>query len=417
MSRRRGRIDGARLNHILIPQTSAGRERFRKSRLGRWTRPFGAVWFSLTDEGRLVAILAVLSGAFGLDVRNTAVYLIFCLLSALLLSQLIVARFSPLRAAELQLQYPKRVTVGEPMRFALTCVYDPTLVRMPLRLRGPFLPWDGAWSAPLPPELPPSGSGRTTATMVATFRARGSHHLDAFEAVPVVPLGLATGTGQASETPRFFVVPRVANVRHIEVPMSSKHQPGGVALASKSGESMDLLGVRPYRPGDPVRDLHARSSARAGVPVVREYVQEYFTRVGVVLGIDAPDDESLEAGIELAAGIVAFFSRGEALIDVLIVGEQVHDLTLGRSLGFLDQALDMLASVQAGPTLPAEALAARLGPYLERLSTLVVVSQHAPGADSAALEAAVLAQGVSCRTIHLDASTQARVRAGEALSL
>jgi hypothetical protein len=137
----------------------------------------------------------------------------------------------------------------------------------------------------------------------------------------------------------------------------------------------------------------------------------------VVLGIDAPDDESLEAGIELAAGIVAFFSRGEALIDVLIVGEQVHDLTLGRSLGFLDQALDMLASVQAGPTLPAEALAARLGPYLERLSTLVVVSQHAPGADSAALEAAVLAQGVSCRTIHLDASTQARVRAGEALSL
>lgn len=417
MSRRRGRIDGARLNHILIPQTSEGRERFRRSRLGRWTQPFASVWFSLTDEGRLVAILAVLSGAFGLDLRNTAVYLLFCLLSGLLLAQLLVARFSPLRAAELQLSHPKRVTVGEPMVFALTCLYDPAITRGPLRMRGPFLPWDGAWSQPAPPELLLGPSGRTTATMQATFRARGSHHLDAFEAVPVVPLGLATGRGRVSETPRFFVVPRIANVRHIDLPMSSKHQPGGVALASKSGESMDLLGVRPYRPGDPVRDLHARSSARAGVPVVREYVQEYFTRVGVVLGTDAPDEESLEAGIELAAGVVAFFSRGEALIDVLIVGEQVHDLTLGRSLGFLDQALDMLAEVQAGPELPASQLVRRLQPYLERLSTLVVISQQPPGPETMALEAAVRARGVGCRTVHLDAQMRARVRAGEALSL
>ena len=111
-----------------------------------------------------------------------------------------------------------------------------------------------------------------------------------------------------------------------------------MALASKTGESMDLLGVRPYRPGDPARDLHARSWARTGQPVVREFQEEYFSRVGVVVDIDGSleDPPRFEASLSLAAGVIARLSRGEALIDLLVVGEEVHSLTIGRSLGFLD---------------------------------------------------------------------------------
>jgi uncharacterized protein (DUF58 family) len=50
---------------------------------------------------------------------------------------------------------------------------------------------------------------------------------------------------------KVYVVPRVANVARLPPIVATRHQPGGVALASKAGESMDLLGVRPYRPGDP----------------------------------------------------------------------------------------------------------------------------------------------------------------------
>ncbi len=67
---------------------------------------------------------------------------------------------------------------------------------------------------------------------------------------------------------------------------------------------MELIGVRPYRMGDTVRDLHAKSSARLGVPVVREYVQEYFTRIGVVLDIDrnVSSPPRFEAAISLDLG-------------------------------------------------------------------------------------------------------------------
>jgi uncharacterized protein (DUF58 family) len=130
-----------------------------------------------------------------------------------------------------------------------------------------------------------------------------------------------------------------------------------------------------YRPGDPVRDLHARSWARAGVPVVREYQQEYFTRVGVILDTSKiRDDVRFEAALSLAAGVIARLCGGETLVDVLVAGETVHRLSLGRSLGTLEQALDVLASVKPGPAFSAERVLTRLGPHLERLSSVVLLA-------------------------------------------
>jgi uncharacterized protein (DUF58 family) len=214
---------------------------------------------------------------------------------------------------------------------------------------------------------------------------------------------------------KIYVVPRVANVARLPHALATRHQPGGVLLASKSGEAMDLLGVRPYRPGDPVRDLHARSWARTGIPVVREYQQEYFTRVGVVLDTDVADGERLEAAIELAAGIVAHLSGGEALVDVIVVGDHVYELTLGRSLGYLEQALDLLSAVEQGPKLQAAVLLRRLEPYLSRLSSVVVITLG-EGEERRALLTSIEHRGLACTTIHVDDKLARSIRAGETLS-
>ena len=156
-------------------------------------------------------------------------------------------------------------------------------------------------------------------------------------------------------------------------------QPGGVALASKTGESMDLRGVRPYRKGDRIRDLSARTWARTGKPAVREYQEEYFTRVGVVLDCVAPrkrsarTEEAFEAAVSLTAGVVAHLGRGDALVDLLVTGGEIHALTLGRSLGFLEQALDHLAVADLEANVDRSRLLERLAPYLARLSAVVMI--------------------------------------------
>ena len=131
--------------------------------------------------------------------------------------------------------------------------------------------------------------------------------------------------------------------------------------------------------GDRIRDLSARTWARTGKPAVREYQEEYFTRVGVVLDCVAPrkrsarSEEAFEAAVSLTAGVVAHLSGGDALVDLLVTGGEIHALTLGRSLGFLEQALDHLAGADLEANVDRSRLLERLAPYLSRLSAVVMI--------------------------------------------
>jgi uncharacterized protein (DUF58 family) len=373
---RRRSIDWARVNHILLPDGKSGRDNVRQSRFGRALSPVFGIYGALTDDGRFLFVLTLLVAAGSLDVRRSDGHVLFCILGAWVYASLVMSRAFKLDGVRLAVTAPRRVTVGEPITFTLACTSSAPKQYFGLRVRGPFLPWDGRWVAPRPTVPSLDASATVRVDVKARFSQRGEHHLDPFEIAAAVPLGLTLGPRVTSSGSMFLVVPKIANVTHVTTPRGRRHQPGGVILASKTGESMDLLGVRPYRPGDPARDLHARSWARTGAPVVREYQEEYFSRVGVVVDTDrrAADDAGIEAALSLAAGVVAHLSRGEALIDLLVVGEDVHSLTLGRSLGFLDQALDLLACVTPGGAPSPERLLSRLGPHLPRLSSVVFIA-------------------------------------------
>lgn len=395
-------LDLARLNHILIPPTKEGRDRLRRSRLGRAMRPISALLAAATPEGRLLLLLTLFAGVFGLDARRTQVHILFGLLAAVMASSIAVSRRFRMAHVRLDATAPPRVTAGEELTFTLSCANRGAQTIRAVRVDGPFLPYDGKWmnGRPFFSEVAP---GKTVAAQVrATFARRGLHHLDPFGAAAMVPLGLAQGPPVESGGLRFVVVPRLAAVGRLRLPLGRRHHPGGVPLASRTGDSLEFSGVRPYRPGDPVRDLHVRTWARLGSPMVRERQQEYFSRVGVVLDTDAgvAPPRLLEAAISLAGGLVAHLSRGEALIDLLVVGEHLHELTLGRSLGHLEQALDLLACVEPGPAFAPEQLQARITPHLPRLSSLVLVALSWDDTRRRFAEG-VRATGVGCRVLRV----------------
>lgn len=409
-------IDFARLNYVLIPKSREDRERILRGRLGRVGVRLTYAWLTLTEEGRLALIVTFVVGAFSLDVRRTSAYMLFAILSGVLSGSIAAIAFYRPRGLTAALRGPARVTVGEPATFELECALPKGDRGDVLRARGPFLTWDGRWLGAAPRDRQARGGDRVRFTFRATFRACGEHDLGPFTASRLVPLGLARGTLVRTPDTRLMVVPRVASVRRLDLPTAQRHQPGGVALASKSGEAMDLFGVRPYRPGDPVRDLHARSWARTGTPIVREYQQEYFTRVGVVLETATADEDLLARAVELTAGIIASLSRGEALVDVLVVGDAVHDLTLGRSLGTLEQALDLLACVTPQQGATGDTALARLRPFLGRLSSVVVVALG-ENEGSLALERGISAAGVPCKTVRVAGALRAALDRREEVDL
>jgi uncharacterized protein (DUF58 family) len=418
------RIDFARLNHILVPGTKDERDRLRNGAIGRLVMPVVDVLGSLTDEGLLVAVITAISLAASIDVLRTNGYALGSILVGLLMGSLVASRRLRPDGLSVSVNAPRRVTIGEDVTFNVTCRFEPKdedadRNRAPLQLllRGPFLPWDGTWIGKATPELALAPGSQGNVTMRATFIARGPHQLDPFTVALLAPLGLACGPRRRSPGVTVIVVPNVANVVRLPLALATKHQPGGVALASKAGESMELLGVRPYRRGDPVRDLHARTWARTGVPSVREYQQEYFTRVGVVLDTSTTDEDALEEAIELAAGVVRFICHGEALIDMLVVGDSIHELTLGRSLGRFDQALELLATVGVGPPLDASRLVHRLAPHLEQLSAVFVIApDKGDPAEQDRLAERLRARGLACTVLRIDEKVSHAIRTREPIA-
>lgn len=422
------KIDLARLNHVLIPASSSERDRLRNTRLVRGLARASTLLARLSREGRVLLAMTCIAGLFSADLGRTQTHVLVFTTASLLVAALLFTRAYRLANVTARISVPRRVTVGHEVAITLSLHEEGQREHPAVRWEAPLLPWDGSFRGVASPVVQLARGGEASCVIRACFVARGQHHLDPFRAVELLPLRLSQGAPLRTASARFIVVPRVARVLSVTTPANRRRQPGGVARASRTGDSTDLLGVRPYRPGDPVRDLHARSWARHGAPMVREYVEEYFTRIGIVLDTDAAAASAahLEGALSLCAGVIASLCRGEALVDVLVTGQHVTQLALGRSLGALDQALDLLAVVQPEAGFASDRLLARLSPHLERLSSIVFVAV-AWDDSRAAFVAALRARGVGSvvyivgdRAAHTESATTvplAAIASGEALSL
>ena len=163
--------------------------------------------------------------------------------------------------------------------------------------------------------------------------------------------------------------------------MGSRYQPGGISFTSHVGESPEYIGNRDYMPGDSPRHIDFRSWARLARPVVREYQEEYFHRLGLVVDTFVPrprfpwqrDDRALEAAVSLTASVADVFSRGEHLLDVFAAGPELHVFRTGRNTTPIGTVLEILASVPACRENPFERITAALSNELPHISSIVCI--------------------------------------------
>jgi len=335
-------------------------------------------WFfgALSNEGRVLSVLLSFIGTAALSVDTTQIYVLWSALTGAFVASFCVRAAFHLRAVKLRVDAPRRIAVGESATFDLTLINSGRVAVHDVRLSGPFLPWDGRWQREAPPiasVLP--GASRGSSAQVS-FVARGEHQLDVFSAARLVPGGLALGPRIESEPVRFLVVPAVARVARLELPHVARGSAGGERHRISRGDSRELFGVRPYRAGDPVRDLHPKTWARRGSPHVREFRDSPAPRVGLCVDDDASvgSEEAFEAALSVAAGVALHLTTGGASLEGLVLGAARHDFPRASGRGLFELAHDRLAlaerSGEAGRPCAFEVLA----PWLARLSAVVVVS-------------------------------------------
>jgi len=193
------------------------------------------------------------------------------------------------------------------------------------------------------------------------------------------PLGLVAGRAQTLADEVLLVYPRFYSMESFDLPMGRRYQPGGIPLASRTGDSLEFLGTREYRQGDPIRHIHWRSWARIGEPVVMEFQEEYFSRIALILDTFVPrrarpgEEDAFEKAISVVASVADFFSRSDYVVDIFAAGPDIYEVSAGRSLAYLENILDVLACLESCQETPFEVLGPSLFAKLSQITSVVAV--------------------------------------------
>ncbi len=387
----------SRLNHLLIPEKKAARDRVRRSWAFRLLTFGVSVLGGLSREGRVAALLTIPVGLSALDVKYGQVYLLLALGLGLLGAGLLLRPLFPLRAVSVHVAGSSRVSVGQEMCLVVSVCNHGRQELFDLRVTRPFLPWDGHWqrAAASIPRLGPSES--RSLVVSAVFRARGEHHLDAFQVGRLLPGGLAVGPCVGDDGTRFVVVPQLVQVESLalsgEGPAAAPPRSGSPARARGEAE---LAGLRPYRPGDALRYLDVRAWARTGEPHVRQLAAP--RREAALLALLTPASGLGEVGFEamcsLTAGVGVLLSRRAGGLSRFVCDAEVIELDPAQGEAAAEDIIDKLAEpvLEVGPCEPSDALRR----VAEEARRVVVVS----GAVSAPLVRWVRElseRGVACR--------------------
>jgi len=316
----------------------------------------------------------IVSGALGIDTTQTVAYQIFTLLVALTLVALAMLPFTrvPVTAQRL---LPRAVTAGESFSYLVKLrnggpspIGDVVLIENLADPRPPlevfrslrFPTYRGFWRLTRArqvgdiPEaaLPDIAAGRESSTRIeAHALRRGVLHFEAITIGRADPLGLFRSFAHVTARENLLVLPRRYALPPLALPGSRKYQIGGVSLASSVGDSEEFMGLRDYRPGDPLQRVHWKSYARVGRPVVKEYQDEFFERHALVL--DTFGEERASAALEEAVSVAASFAytidTQECLLDLLFVGDAPCSYTAGRGQLQPLALLEALAGAQLRP--------------------------------------------------------------------
>jgi len=209
--------------------------------------------------------------------------------------------------------------------------------------------------------LEPGASARVRGEL--RFARRGIYELEGFTLATAFPFGIFVKERDIDMPASLIVWPRtdlIVRAPRIGGRRGQRQLTGSGTLAG--AERGDFRGLRPYRAGDDPRDVHWRTSARRGEPIVREYDRDAADEYWIVLDIVALTEASGERAVETAASMVSAAARrgdcfGLAVGDTLMApGTPAH----------VDAALDVLAAVE----LRADGVAAR-APADPRICALI----------------------------------------------
>jgi len=227
-----------------------------------------------------------------------------------------------------------------------------------------------------PEELNLAGGGQCQVTVELTPQRRGVIRLNDLRVLLPDPLSLFQRCRKVTApAATLTVLPRRYPLPPIELPGSARFQIGGEMTGNAIGNSGEFVGLRDYRPGDPLRQIHWKSWARIGRPIVKELEDTYYPHYGLVLDTfpNGGAGAVFEDAVAVAASFAATIDTRESLLDLMFIKDRAHIVTAGRGLARAEKLLEVLAAVEPEAAPGFDVLARLVLRHRDELTSCLVI--------------------------------------------
>jgi len=216
----------------------------------------------------------------------------------------------------------------------------------------------------------------TTLMMACTPLKRGVMHFATMKLILPDPLGVFQKMYEAEQPEDHVVVlPKRYRLPELELSGTSRNQMGGEVASQSAGQVGEFIGLRDYKPGDPLKLIHWRSYAKTGKPIVKEYEDVFFPRCGLVLDTCCPFQEldKFEEAVSIAASFASSIDTKESLLDLIFLNQGAKVQTVGKGVAKIEYMLETLASVEVDLAPDWQSLTKKVLMHAEQLSSCVVI--------------------------------------------
>lgn len=307
-----------------------------------WQRIRGWRRIRFTRGGLVFTVGALAVGFAAINTGNNLLYLLlgamlgFIAVSGWLSEQVI-------RQLRVRRKTPRGVTVGNPVRIEYTIRNrKERLPTFALELSEKGLPGKAFL-----PSLP-AGETRTIRSE-NRFVRRGVYPLGTLTLSTAFPFGLFRKERDVSLGGELVIWPRSDRKIYRPSTAGGNVRRLGRAAVGVTGPRGEYRGLRPFRPGDDPKDIHWRSTARLGEPIIREYERSDSDALWICLDLRGEPGDRAEEAVEIAASLTA-----RAIQEGRRVGLSTWKVSLdpGHGPGQMERILDALARVDFRPGSP-----------------------------------------------------------------
>jgi uncharacterized protein (DUF58 family) len=310
---------------------------------------------------------------------------------------LALARTPEVRAGAAPSQ--ERVLEGDSLELAVSVLSDRTIPWAELHVALPA----GLEAGGESPRVAHLAGGRERALVVRVHAlVWGAYRVGELHVRVRGPLGIVTWEGSHVGDGDVRVLPSRERLRRLVAPARPQAAAGSLP-APRRGEGIEFADLRPFAPGDRVRRVNWRATARRGAPVVTDRHPEHNADVVVFLDTFAEarrlyDGTLLRAARAADALAAAHLARRDR-VGLVSFGGVAHWLLPGSGTHQLERILDALlrseivfsyvlrnVSVLPPRSLPPHALVIALTPLLDDRTAMALLDLRGRGHDLVIVE-------------------------------